>query len=138
MIASSLPAEFAKAALSFVGTPFRLQGRDPLTGLDCAGLVSASLRKIGQPHKLPEGYTLRNLHPEAFIPFIEQAGFIESSREREAGDLLLTKPGPGQLHLLIASAPANFVHAHAGLRRVVETPGQPDWPLLGSWQLKQD
>jgi murein DD-endopeptidase / murein LD-carboxypeptidase len=27
-----------------------------------------------------------------------------------------------------------FVHADAGLRRVVETPGRPDATLIGAWR----
>jgi hypothetical protein len=27
-----------------------------------------------------------------------------------------------------------FVHAHAGIGRVVETPGQPEWEILGVYR----
>ena len=36
-------AALAAAAESLVGTRFRLHGRDPDTGLDCVGLLAASL-----------------------------------------------------------------------------------------------
>ena len=51
-----------------------------------------------------------------------------------AGDLLLLAPGPYQHHLAILTD-RGFVHADAGLRRVVETPGWPAWPLVGAWRM---
>jgi hypothetical protein len=32
---------------------------------------------------------------------------------------------------------AGFVHAHAGIRRVVETPGMPEWPLLAVYRKRR-
>ena len=52
----------------------------------------------------------------------------------EAGDVLLMAAGPGQIHLGIRTA-GGFVHADAGLRRVVERPGMPPWPLTGVWRM---
>ena len=131
-------ARFARAARSFIGAPFRLQGRNRERGLDCVGLVSAALHEIGQPHRTPESYSLRNLHAQEVWPMFAASGFAPASQSIEAGDLLLTKPGPGQLHLMIATGMASFIHAHAGLGRVVETPGPPQYPLLFSWRLLQD
>ncbi len=118
-----------------VGTPFRLHGREPGSGLDCVGLVSAALEMAGNPHVAPEGYSLRNLNPESFMPLLEQAGFTATDAAIAAGDVVMVRPGPGQLHLLIAGTASSFVHAHAGLRRVVETPAPLQWPLLGNWRL---
>ena len=52
----------------------------------------------------------------------------------EPGDVLLMAAGPGQLHLGIWTRDG-FVHADAGLRRVVERPGMPPWPLIGVWRM---
>ena len=46
------------------------------------------------------------------------------------GDVVLMRSGPGQLHLGILT-PGGMVHADAGLRRVVERPGAPPWPVIG-------
>ncbi len=54
--------------------------------------------------------------------------------EAEAGDVLLMAAGPGQVHLGIRTV-GGFVHADAGLRRVVERPGMPPWPLIGVWRM---
>lgn len=51
------------------------------------------------------------------------------------GDVLLMAVGPGQGHLGIRTA-AGFVHADAALRRVVERPGLPPWPLIGVWRME--
>ena len=50
------------------------------------------------------------------------------------GDLILARPGPAQHHLLVASGPDRFIHAHAGLRRVVAMPGPLPWPVLHRWR----
>lgn len=39
-----MDAALAEAALSLVGTRFRLHGRVAETGLDCVGLVAAAMR----------------------------------------------------------------------------------------------
>ena len=53
----------------------------------------------------------------------------------EAGDLLMVHPAPTRSHLLIAGTAANFIHAHAGLRRVVSTPAPLPWSIARHWRL---
>lgn len=55
----------------------------------------------------------------------------------QVADILLLQPGLDQLHLGLWTG-TGLVHAHAGLRRVVETPGQPSFPLLGIWYQETD
>jgi hypothetical protein len=50
-----------------------------------------------------------------------------------AGDLMLLVPGSDQVHLAVRTG-EGFVHAHAGIRRVVETPGIPEWPLVAVYR----
>lgn len=135
---SLLAARFANAAQSMVGTPFRLHGREPGRGLDCVGLVSASLEMAGRPHTVPRGYRLRNLDFGDFLPMLEAAGFAQTRMPPRVGEVVIARPGPGQLHLLVSVTHSSLVHAHAGLRRVVETPAPISWPILGSWRLIQD
>ena len=54
------------------------------------------------------------------------------------GDVLLTRPGPAQHHLLIALGADGFVHAHAGLRRVVCQQLVTLDPLLAQWRIDSD
>ena len=60
-------------------------------------------------------------------------GLRRVRRDPAAGDLVLLKSGPAQCHLAVMTA-AGFVHAHAGVGRVVETPGPSPWPVLAIWE----
>jgi cell wall-associated NlpC family hydrolase len=126
--------ELARAAEALAGTPFRLHGRDPTTGLDCIGLLAAALAACGRPSRLPNGYSMRNLGAMMLPPDPGELGFAAASGGIIAGDVLLLSPGPGQLHLAIAAAGASFVHAHAGLGKVVVQPGPPSGEVLRHWR----
>lgn len=121
----------ALAAEALIGAPFRLHGRDPATGLDCVGLVAAALGARG-----PLGYHLRNRDISALLAFAPAAGLIDADGPVEPGDVLLAHSGPAQHHLLIADTRGGFVHAHAGLRRVVATRAPLPWPTERHWRLK--
>lgn len=112
-----------------VGAQFRLHGRSIEDGLDCVGLAGLALGVA-----VPTGYALRSGDAGRVAALIARAGLVPAGDAR-AGDLLLMASGPGQLHLGIATG-LGFVHADAGLRRVVERPGAPPWPILGRWTLE--
>lgn len=131
------------AARGAVGVRFRLHGRDPAYGLDCVGLAAlairaGAIRAGGGQTLIPTGYALRSGDSDAAAAMIEVAGLIRADHG-QPGDLLLCRAGPGQLHLVIDSgAPGGgFIHADAQLRRVVERPGPPPWPVIGRWRLAQ-
>ena len=65
-------AAIVAAARSFVGIPFRHQGRDPETGLDCRGLLFAICAKLGhQPrHQHRDDYA-RDPDPKEFRAGLE-------------------------------------------------------------------
>lgn len=125
----------ARAAEALAGSPFRLHGRDPATGLDCVGLVAASLGAVGAKAPATAGYRLRNRSIGHLLACATDAGLTPCQGEIRPGDVLLVAPGPLQHHLLIALEGNRFVHAHAGLRRVAITPGPPAWPILRRWRL---
>ncbi|WCT73682.1 peptidoglycan endopeptidase [Sphingomonas naphthae] len=110
-----------------VGARFRVHGRDPAFGLDCVGLVGIAFARTG----LPADYAVRGGSAPAVAAAIGRAGLVAAGGDA-AGDLLLLDCGAGQLHLAVGTG-AGFVHADAKLRRVVEVPGRPAWPLLGAW-----
>lgn len=120
-------SEIAARARALVGTRFRLHGRDPATGLDCIGLVAAA---TGVPART--GYALRGGDPREIEAVLRAAGFVRASAIAP-GDVVLSRPGPGQLHLGVSSA-TGTVHADATLRRVVERPGAPEGEVLGIWR----
>lgn len=125
----------AQAALTLVGTRYRLHGRDPATGLDCVGLVAAALRSIGRRAEAPQRYGLRNRDISGALAFAPLAGLIETTEPIRSGDVLLVQPGPLQHHLLVAGPARQFIHAHAGLCRVTATSGPLGWPILHHWRL---
>jgi len=121
----------AEAALALVGAPFRLHGRDVVHGLDCIGVIAAALRGAGWVGAVPSGYALRGGDPVAVIARFDAV--LARGDGATAGDVLLFRVGPGQLHGAVRTR-AGLVHADAALRRVVERPGVPDWPLLAAWR----
>lgn len=123
----------AREALALVGTPFRLHGRRVETGLDCVGLAALAARRAGHCGAAPEVYGLRGGEMEMFARWLEAAG-LHMAERAEAGDLTLVRAGPAQTHVMVR-VPGGHVHAHAGLRRVVETPGESPWPVLGLWRV---
>lgn len=133
---SQLGERIAAEARALVGISFRLQGRDPATGLDCVGLVALALaRARGQTAQiLPLGYALRNSDVSRWLALCEKVGLTAVNRPCEAGDVIHTRPGPAQDHLLITGHGGTFIEAHAGLRRVVETHGPLTAPILHHWR----
>lgn len=128
-------ADLARAAATLVGTPWRLHGRDPATGIDCIGLLDVVLAQIGRPVALPTGYRLRLHRLEDWLPDPGRLGFAVAKGAVSPGDVVLLRPGPAQVHLAIATGPAMWVHAHAGLRKVVSQPVLPAGEWLGHWRL---
>lgn len=127
-------AAFASAAHALVGTPFRLHGREPASGVDCIGLVHCALAAIGrQPPSIPQ-YTLRNLDITPFMPLVAAAGFC-ASRGPGEGDIVLLRPSAAQFHLAIQCGDFRLVHAHAGLGRVVSSPAPPAADIHARWHL---
>ena len=126
---------FATAARAFVGSPFRLRGRDPATGLDCVGLVTCALAAIGRESPRLPHYTLRNIEIAPLLALLPDAGFGTTGGEAQMGDLLLLRPSPGQYHLAIADHAMRLIQAHAGLGHVVISPAPDLLQLAGHWRL---
>ena len=128
----SVPSRRERAlvrAYDAVDAPFRLHGRD-LSGLDCVGLVGWAWEIA-----VPTGYPLHSAPAELLTRSADKLGFIASPPL--AGTVVLMRPGPGQLHLGIASGHDGLIHADAGLRRVAIRIPSP-WPFLGAWTLGED
>ena len=121
----------AKAALSLIGTPFRLHGRQPARGLDCVGLIAEAMRRCGQAAVPPEGYSLRSVSTARWLHHAKQSGLELTG---EDGDVVLCMVNPVQPHLLI-SVPGGFVHANASLGKVTFLPAPLPWPVALQWRL---
>lgn len=125
--------DYAERARALVGTRFRLQGRDT-DGLDCVGVAVATFRIPVE--NIRRNYHLRGDHePEIRAGLNEHFRRISATQLR-TGDLMLMRVSNDQLHLGIRTE-AGFVHAHARLCRVVETPGMPEWPLVGAYRRRR-
>ncbi|RXZ64877.1 NlpC/P60 family protein [Pelagerythrobacter rhizovicinus] len=124
----------ARAAEALVGTPFRLHGRDPRWGLDCIGLVASALEGAGLQAEPPSGYGLRNHAIDDPDQQARRSALRPVEGAPMVGDVLLVRPGPAQVHLLVCARGDGFIHAHAGLRRVVAMPGPLPWPVLRHWR----
>jgi hypothetical protein len=110
-----------------VGVKFRLHGRD-LRGLDCVGLAAWAWQVA-----VPTGYALRSSPRARIEAELAAMGFVPGDAP---GAVVLVAPGPGQLHLCIATGARVFggvIHADATARRVVERAAPLPWAVLGSW-----
>lgn len=133
--ARSAALQLADAAEELVGAGFRLHGRDPETGLDCIGVLAAALVRIGRPAPFPTGYTIRTRAAPELAGVAEASGFAPCKGPVRPGDVIMVRMGPVQFHLLVAARAGQFIHAHAGLNRVIAIPGPLDWPVTGHWRL---
>jgi cell wall-associated NlpC family hydrolase len=126
----------AEAGRALVGVRFRPQGRDPAFGLDCVGFAAAALEGAGIRVPVPPSYAQRGGDRAGVAAQVDAVGLCRIDPASAAeGDLLLMETGPAQYHLAVRTH-AGFVHADAGLRRVVEVPGLPRWPLICAWRPK--
>jgi hypothetical protein len=125
----------AEAAEQLIGTPFRLHGRDPGHGLDCVGLLGAALKRSGCNAALPIGYSLRIRELGRWLPEPARYGLGPAELPFAAGDVLLLSPSPAQFHLAIADQSGGWIHAHAGLRRVVREAAVPAGTIIHHWRL---
>lgn len=122
--------EIVASARRCVGTRFRPQGRDPDTGLDCVGVAAVALGATLPP----ASYAQRSREIRSYAVLADELGLQEVFLgEARPGDLVIYAPGPGQLHTVIIT-PGGYVHADARLRKVVETPGTPPWPVVAAWR----
>jgi hypothetical protein len=113
-----------------VGSRFRPQGRDPRLGLDCLGLAAAAYNV--PPSEIPSDYRLRGDHLAVLLRGIDVHFRRISIKQVEPGDMLLCEVARDQHHLVIRTR-SGFIHADAR-HGVVETPGEPPWPLLRAFR----
>lgn len=118
-----------KRARALIGVPFRLHGRDASHGLDCVGLVAVVYRRRDS---IPAGYALRGGSADTYGAMIHALRLTQRRGLYRPGDALLMAAGPQQFHLGLWTG-ESLIHADATLRRVVELPGTPPWPVIGAW-----
>lgn len=125
--------DYAERARALVGTPFRLQGRGR-EGVDCIGVALATFDLPAD--SVRRDYRMRGDHACEARTQLELLFRCVLQTWLRPGDLMMMRVSSDQLHFGVRTG-AGFVHAHAGLRRVVETPGTPEWPLLGIYRKRR-
>ncbi|NUR45289.1 MAG: peptidoglycan endopeptidase [Sphingomonas sp.] len=125
--------DYAARARALVGTRFRVQGRGD-DGLDCIGVILATFEI--PPASVRHDYSLRGDHLHEIREALEDHFRRVPRSHVRTGDVMLLQAGERQFHLAVKTA-QGFVHAHANIRRVVETPGEPNWPLLGAYRKRR-
>lgn len=125
----------ARAASGFIGVPFRLRGRDPRRGLDCLGLVAASLEALGRPVPVLGLYTLRQREIGGLLALARRSGLRPADGAVRPGDVLLFDLQAAQFHAGIQDGGGAIIHAHAGLRRVVRGPAPAEARIVRRWRL---
>lgn len=126
-----MPNSKVDRARLLVGVPFRMHGRDVAHGLDCVGLAALVF-----DCPAPSGYPLRGGSQSGVEALLRDLGFCRRHARLRGGDVLLLCPGPVQFHLGVWTG-YSLIHADLGLRRVVEAPGEPRWPLLSAWTYRR-
>lgn len=122
------------AARAMAGVRFRVQGHDPATGLDCVGLVWAAYAAAGVRLARPAAYPLRGWARERVEAALATAGFLPVAGAGRDGDVVLIALAARQFHLGLIGM-GRIVHAHAGLRRVVEMPAGDLGGAVTLWRL---
>ena len=117
-----------------VGTRFRPQGRRGGIALDCVGVALVAAEAAGIRVAVPP-YSLGGDHEARLDAAISALGCTVVSVP-QPGDLLVLAPAAGRRHLAVVT-PRGIVHAHAGLRRVVEGPLDPAWGLIAAWRFPE-
>lgn len=125
--------DVAERAAALVGCRFRAQGREASEGLDCIGLVAAA---SGIPSaEIPRDYRLWSSDLGRLREQLDRHFTSIPPRLSRSGDVLLFAVATDRLHLGVRSE-AGFIHAHAGVGRVVETPWPADWPILAAYRIR--
>lgn len=119
--------EIASRAMAQIGTSFRLHGRTPNVALDCVGLVSHA---IGASEVI-NNYSLRGAKLSFILSYMDSIGLLQPKHSGcvRDGDVAIVACSPPQFHLMVRAADG-WVHSHAGLRKVVHTPGASPWPIV--------
>jgi lipoprotein Spr len=137
-------AQIVTAVRHCIGTRFRSQGRMPGVGLDCVGVALVAARAAGTDIPGVPSYQLGGDNEYQLETFLRGAGLIPVARAAP-GDIWVFAPISGRRHLAVQSdgcvgdhrRHAMFVHAHAGLGRVVETAADPAWAMIGAWRFPE-
>ena len=121
------PDDIIAAARSALDTPFRHQGREVGTGLDCAGLICHVCDALEIPYTDQERYA-RQPSDGLLEAALDGHQCIERVHGSPVpGDLLLLRFAGEPQHLAIFTG-QNIIHAHQPAKKVCEHGFTGPWP----------
>lgn len=131
-------AEFASAAERLAGVRWRKHGRDPLSGLDCAGLPAAAAAAVGLQLQDTLDYDAGMPDPDLVRSFCARNGDPFGWDEMGEGRIGLCRwrSSEGARHLVVMLSGRRIAHVDAMVRRVVVVPaGWLDGRLVATFRL---
>ena len=127
-------------ARSWIGTPFKHQGRTKGVGVDCIGLVYGVAESLGlTPDELPQEYIGYSRMPEqgrlreALDKYMDR---ISLSRA-EPGDVLLMTFARDPQHVAITTG-NTIIHAYSLVKKCTEHSLSPKWTrrICGAYRFR--
>jgi hypothetical protein len=125
--------DYVERARALLGIRFRPQGRSEAE-LDCVGVILMTFEIASDG--IRRNYRLRGDHEREIRSGLNRHFRRVPESQLRPGDVMLLRVAEEQLHLAVRTD-RGFVHGHARIGRVVETPGLPAWPLLGAYRKRR-
>ena len=113
-------------ARSYVGTPFRHQGRLPGIALDCAGVAVCAARAEGWPAIDMPGYSRTPTKGMLRQHLMAQPALRLVNRSPRFGDLLLMAFGREDQHVALCAGDT-IIHAYEAVGKVCEHGFTDEW-----------
>jgi len=127
-----------QAVRSYIGTPYRHQGRVPGKGLDCVGVAICALREVGIVVDEPDHYRM-DPDSDVLIDCIRQVADPIPARDRQAGDLLVFwwSHDRAPKHVAVYVGGGRMVHSFRSYRSTVEEPvAVMSGKIHSAWRLR--
>lgn len=117
--------DIVEQARSLLDTPFKHQGRVAGVGVDCAGLIVCTFKKLGIPYNDFCGYP-RTPYAGMLKKSLDEQPAIKQVFDYQAGDILLIKIVKDPQHLAIFAG-ETIIHSYLTVGKVVEHGFSENW-----------
>lgn len=122
--------DVVREAKALLGVPYRHQGRDPETGIDCVGLPVIIVRRLGGA---VEDYTAYQMEPDGrtLLDYVRR-NCDPVFNDMRLGDLLVfyfrrRRELPQHVGIVVQLDPPMFLHTHSGTGKVIEVDFDERW-----------